>query len=124
MGEHRRSLAIGEEYAKRLLRLTKNANVDKIVEKLVWQYPSHSFAIDYDEAKELKLPVERLDAADENNLLEILTELQDYEIAIHGFLTRRTSKPARAAKPAGRTPTSRKKPKSVPPKLPGQAAVA
>lgn len=42
MGEHRRSLAIGEEYATRLLNLTRNPNVDKIVEKLVWQYPSHN----------------------------------------------------------------------------------
>jgi len=123
MGEHRRSLAIGEEYATRLLRLTKNPNADKIVEQLVWKYPSHTFAIDYDEAKELKLPVERLDSGVEGILLDVLTELQSYEITLHGFIGKSTAKPG--PKPNARPRVQRKKPRPVSVKPPtGTAAVA
>jgi hypothetical protein len=122
MGEHRRSLAIGEEYASRLLALTKNPNADKIVEKLVWEYPSHDFAVDYDEAKELKLPVQHMDAGQENALLDILLELQGYEISFCGFIPRTKGAVRRAAPQQA---TRRRQPsKGVSGKQPALAAVA
>lgn len=86
MGEHRRSLAIGEEYATRLLKLVRNPNCAKIVDKLVWKYPTHNFAIDYDEAKALQLPVVRMDASDEDMLLDVLTDLRKYDLSFCGFV--------------------------------------
>jgi hypothetical protein len=85
MGEHRRSLAIGEEYANRLLKVSRTANSERIVQKLVWKYPSHTFSIDYDEAKELQLPVSRMDGKEEDLLLNVLMEFARYELSFCGF---------------------------------------
>jgi hypothetical protein len=85
MGEHRRSLAIGEEYANRLLDAVKNPNRERIVEKLVWKYPSHDFAIDREEAHDLGIPVERMSGEDENALLNALMELKEYGASYCGF---------------------------------------
>lgn len=123
MGEHRRSMAIGEEYATRLLALTRNPHAAKIVEQLVWKYPSHSFAIDYEEAKGLKLPVEPMNRAEENILLDLLLELQTYDFSFCGFVP----KPKRIARKTAvvQRATRRKRPaKAVPSKPQVSAAVA
>jgi hypothetical protein len=88
VGGHRRSLAIGEEYAKRLLTLVKNPNHKAIVEKLVWSYPSHDFAVDFDEALELGLPVKHLDGAQDDALIDGLREVMSHEITFYGFVER------------------------------------
>lgn len=65
LGEYRRSLAIGEEYAKRALRrwgykdLDENA-ISEIVTKLVWDYPAHDFVIDCDEAQAIGLHAQEM----------------------------------------------------------------
>ena len=56
-----RVLKIAEEYAIRLLLHNGRPPDDakKLVRSLVERYPSHGFFVDFDEAKALKLPVER-----------------------------------------------------------------
>lgn len=85
MGEHRRSLAIGEEYANRLLDVVKNPHRERIVEKLVWKYPSHDFSIDRDEAHDLGIPAEKMNDKDEDLLLNALMELKEYGVSYCGF---------------------------------------
>ena len=104
MGEHRRLLAIGEQYATRLLDMVNNQNRGAIVEKLVWKYASHDFAINRAEAKALHLPVEPMDAKQEDQLLNVLTEFREYELSYCGFI------------PALRLPKSRQVSRKKPPK--------
>jgi hypothetical protein len=77
-------LAIGEEYANRMLALTGNPLARKIVHQIVWGYPSHEFCIDFDEAKRIALPVEPLPEKQDValvNILSLLTKDDNY----HGF---------------------------------------
>jgi hypothetical protein len=113
-------MAIGEEYAERLLSLVKNPNKERIIERLVWEYPSHSFAIDRDEAKDLRLPVESLDAKDDDLLIDLLMEFSSYEISYCGFAPRLPAKPVG---PRTKRTTRKQTPKAVPAKSP-TAAVA
>ncbi|WP_428107712.1 SDH family Clp fold serine proteinase [Candidatus Binatus sp.] len=85
VGGHRRALAVGEEYAKRLLKLVGNPAAASIVNRLVWQYPSHEFGIDFDEAAELKLPVKELDRRQDERLSTAIMELVDAGITFNGF---------------------------------------
>ncbi|MGO4883479.1 MAG: SDH family Clp fold serine proteinase [Bryobacteraceae bacterium] len=91
VGGHRRSLAVGEEYAKRLLALVKNPNGERIAEQLVWKYPSHDFILDNDEALDLGLPVKHLDRATDITLVRALKELINYGIPFYGFVPERHS---------------------------------
>lgn len=84
MGGYRRAIAIGEEYANRMLKLTKNPNAAKIIEKIVWGYPSHDFCIDLDEAKGLGLPVERLDQSQDRRLVAAIFDIERDHY--HGFV--------------------------------------
>jgi hypothetical protein len=87
VGGHRRSLAVGEEYANKLLSLMKNPNKKAIVQRLVWQYPSHDFVVDYDEALELGLPVQRLDRRQDDMLIDGLKEVVKHEVpSFYGFV--------------------------------------
>lgn len=113
IGEHRRLLAIGEEYAKRLLDLTKNPRQKEIVAALVSKYPSHSFVIDADEAREIGLPVHRLAARDEHMFLEALNCIRDNEDSFHGFSKVESQKPPVQSKQKSGT---RKKPPASTPK--------
>jgi hypothetical protein len=97
MGEHRRAIAIGEEYAKRMLKLTRNPNAANIVQQIVWSYPAHDYCNDYDEAKELGLPVQRLKPTHDVLLSEAIFKL-DRE-AFHGFAPPET-KPRRSVRRA------------------------
>lgn len=84
VGGYRRALAIGEEYAKRLLKRRRARDADRIVQKLVWGYPSHDFVIDAVELRELGLPVSRLPNQQEAILQPILDGMTD-GISIYGF---------------------------------------
>ncbi len=68
IGEIQRSLSIAYEYGKRL-----NPDED-IVNSLTYNYPSHTFVIDYEEAKKL-LPNVRLANANEIELERHLTKI-------------------------------------------------
>lgn len=61
LGEYRRSLSEGEDYGKRVLSQLSSWSPDKIqqvIEKLVYQYPSHDYVIDYYELQKLGFQVE------------------------------------------------------------------
>ena len=72
IGSYRRSLAVAEEYAKRLLESRKVVNAEKIAERLVWKYPSHDFIIDRREALEIGLSVVYLDPKQDDVFAEIV----------------------------------------------------
>lgn len=86
MGEHRRALAVSEEYAKRMISLTGNKNAKGILRRVVWDYPSHDFCIDYDESLALGLPIERLSESQDRLLTRALLEL-NRDDSYHGFAT-------------------------------------
>lgn len=72
-----RALDIAVQYGKRLMGRYGYADwredrITELVEKLTWRYPSHSFVIDQDEAKELGLHVHCLEREREANLDEII----------------------------------------------------
>jgi hypothetical protein len=117
IGEHKRSLAIGEEYAIRLLALTKNPRQREIVKALVSKYPSHSFVIDADEARDLGLPVRRLEHAQEQMFLEALNGIRENEESVYGFSKEPTKKSAtprkRKASGVKRPPASEPAPAAI-----------
>ena len=56
LGEYSRALAVGKDYAERLVRRYKQWDEDKrteILERLVHGYPSHDYIIDYHELAEI-----------------------------------------------------------------------
>ncbi len=111
MGGYRRAIAIGEEYARRMLAITGNGNAEQIIKKLVWDYPSHDFSIDFEEVQELGLPVERLSESQDHKLTTaILNVERDH---YHGFVpSRQADKPARTvrkSRSAGRGTATRRR---------------
>ncbi len=57
VGSENRDLSIAFEYGSRLVKVSKNVK-DNAVQRLVYQYPSHDFVIDVNEARELFKRVE------------------------------------------------------------------
>lgn len=68
LGEHSRAMMIAETYGKRLGRKTLH---QKGLERLVASYPSHSYVIDREEAKEIFTNI-RVPSATEQELLRVL----------------------------------------------------
>jgi hypothetical protein len=68
-------------------------HVEKIAEDLVWKYPSHDFVIDRHEAKGLGLPVINLDEAEDNEFIEIISNVYKYGESVYGLT--QTAKPKR-----------------------------
>ncbi len=85
MGGYRRAIAISEEYAKRMLAISGNPNHSAIVRRMVWDYPSHDFCIDFDEVAAIGLPVERLPEEQDLAICEALFNLERKEY--HGFVS-------------------------------------
>jgi hypothetical protein len=110
VGGHRRALAVGEEYAKRLLKLVGNPVAASIVNRLVWQYPSHEFGIDFDEATELKLPVKELDRGQDERLSTAIMELVNEGITFSGF----AGPPKSATRKAKVPPSTQRRSRRVP----------
>ena len=110
MGEHRRALAISEEYAKQMIALTGNSNAAEIVRKIVWDYPSHEFCIDCEEALALGLPVKSLSDAHDRLLTKAITNL-DKDSLYHGFAPAETQhhpeQPMPGSKSAAPSPSPR-----------------
>jgi hypothetical protein len=74
LGEYTRLLKTGEEYTRRAMlgygySEGKSAEIKKILDKIIYGYPCHSFVIDYQEAKELGLNV-RLPNSEEESILD------------------------------------------------------
>jgi hypothetical protein len=108
VGSYRRALSEGEEYAKRLLASVGHPNPAELAEHLVWDYPAHDFVIDYEEAKSIGLPVQRLPLAQEKSLINSLTGLMTDGIHFWGF-----AKPASTKKPVVPKGSKKKLPVSV-----------
>jgi hypothetical protein len=86
MGGYRRAIAIGEEYANRMLALVGNSKAGDIVQTMVWDYPAHDFAIEFEEVKALGLPVEMLpESLDQRLVAGILGMGKD---SFHGFVSK------------------------------------
>ncbi|HEX2274676.1 MAG TPA: hypothetical protein VHG90_12455 [Acidimicrobiales bacterium] len=79
LGDYSQALAIGEEYGKRLLRRLPGVpqpDQERIVRKLVHEYPSHEYVIDYQELVDLHLPV-RLFEGEEKAAARVLANHVD-----------------------------------------------
>ena len=81
LGEARRHLAVGEEYSKRIMKRygyssLSNTKIEVIVKQLVWEYPSHSFVIDLEEAKSIGLNAEVLDEERAKLCEELLSKVK------------------------------------------------
>lgn len=94
LGEYGRILEIGKEYGERIF--SKNPafskdkkNLDSVLDKLIWGYPSHTFVIDYDELKEIGFRVS-LASVEELELLQEMSENLDGKNYI-GFLPEGTA---------------------------------
>ncbi|MFA5413251.1 MAG: hypothetical protein WC348_01795 [Patescibacteria group bacterium] len=77
LGEHLKSLETGKDYLFKLLktRMFKEDSdeiVQKIAEKLVTGYPDHGYCIDFKEALEIGLKVEKVDPKIENELFSVM----------------------------------------------------
>ncbi len=100
VGGFRRALAIGEEYAKRLLQRRGIKGASEIVEKLVWGYPSHDFVIDFHEVIELGLPATRLTKGEDAILQLAIGEAIRNGTSVYGFTDQQ---PRRRKRPRGKT---------------------
>jgi hypothetical protein len=89
LGSYKRALSEGEEYAKRLLGSLRNPRALEIVRELVWNYPSHDFVIDRLEAKQLGLPIQNMEPAQETTLLKAITSMIEHELPYIGFIPKR-----------------------------------
>lgn len=61
MGENRRALEVGREYGKRLLKrysiFQSEDKIDSILRRLIYDYPSHGYVIDYKEMQDIGFDV-------------------------------------------------------------------
>jgi hypothetical protein len=98
VGGYRRSLAVAEEYAKRILAARRFPDVDGLTQKLVWNYPSHDFVIDFDEVRSLGLPAKKLDLAQEQPLFDAISGILNSGGSAYGFVQASTPKQNRGSK--------------------------
>lgn len=74
IGEYARALEIGEYYGNMILTRYKGWNLpdaSSVIKKLVYEYPSHGFAIDCEELLKLGMPAEKIDISIEKELFLI-----------------------------------------------------
>ncbi len=81
-GAAHRSLQNSIEYGKRVMsryayREWSEAQISDCLEKLTWNYPSHGFVIDIDEAQELGLYAKLMSGEREHDAHIIMDEMQD-----------------------------------------------
>jgi hypothetical protein len=101
VGSYKRFLAEGEDYAKRLLAShLKAEEAESLAQHLVWNYPSHDFVIDFNEARALRLPVKPLPASQEKALVDAIEGLQKYGLPYVGFCEPKPKRQNRAGRSA------------------------
>ena len=96
LGEARRYLAVGEEYSKMVMarygyRHLSESQINSIVGKLVWEYPSHAFVIDLQEAQKIGLNAKPLD----RETTDLCTKLVSMVSHCYGFATATKTRPSR-----------------------------
>jgi len=82
LGEYRRKVARGEENSRSVMgrysyKSKDSEDIETIINRIVWSYPSHGFVIDYEEAKELKLKVKLLDEEDDKATKKIVDSVDE-----------------------------------------------
>jgi Serine dehydrogenase proteinase len=108
VGSYRRALSEGEEYAKRLLGSVQHPSAEELAEHLVWDYPAHDFVIDFEEAKAIGLPVQKLPISQEKVLINSLIGMMKNGIPYIGF-----AQPNVRRKPVAAKNTRKKVPVSI-----------
>jgi hypothetical protein len=108
LGEARRYLAVGEEYSKKIMQRysykhRKAPQIDKIVEQLVWHYPSHGYVIDMEEAQNIGLSAQPLDDTTEGLLVNLFQLVHN----CYGFRPMTTSATSPVVIPAKSKPKAR-----------------
>ena len=83
LGESSRYLAMSEEYSMRVMTRWSYPDINDdvrrhIVRRLVWDYPTHGFVIDLDEAQELGLNAGELDEESDSLCKRVLEEVNGY----------------------------------------------
>jgi len=101
-------LSEAEEYAKRLLGSVQHPSADELAEHLVWDYPAHDFVIDYEEAKAIGLPVQKLPITQEKALINSLIGMMKNGLPYLGF-----AQPAPRRKPVAAKNARKKVPVSI-----------
>ncbi len=89
LGKRARQLDVGFQYALKMINGNScYCDPDRynwLADKLVYGYPSHSFVIDYSEAKELGLPVEKIDPGPAQEVLvQLLNAIRGEDLSIIG----------------------------------------
>lgn len=98
MGGNRRALAIAEDYASRMLKLVGRRNVKEVVHRLVWEYPSHDFWMDIEEANDAGIAVEPLQQKHDYQLTKAIIDFT--EDFYYGFAPKaRTPRAERPVRP-------------------------
>ena len=103
VGEARRHLAVGEEYCQRIMKRysyssLSSLKIEKMVKRLVWEYPSHSFVIDLEEAIDIGLNAEGLNDARTMLCEELLSKVK----GCLGFITPENSVASSCDEPKGK----------------------
>ena len=83
LGDSRRWLSMGEEYARRVMKWWSYADKEldeivAIVDKLVWDYPTHGFVITLEEAQSIGLNAVPLEEEADNHCKTILIEAKGF----------------------------------------------
>ena len=104
VGGQARALSISKEYAERLISVyspvAERINIDDLLQQLVYEYPSHSFAISFEEAAVLGLPA-RLFSDEEQSELDSIVSLLDH-VRLVGALPDEGAQKGNGTKAAGK----------------------
>jgi hypothetical protein len=103
-----RSLRIGEQYARMLLRAKAkdgdHAKADRIAEQLVYGYTHHPFPIDYYEAERIGLDVTHMDGRTYGRSIDVVKACNNKNFVT--FLSKEQDKRVKASKTAERLESS------------------
>lgn len=93
LGQHARYLEVGLQYGRRVLRRYRKElyeqrvdggqlNGERILRKLVWEYPQHEFALDLEELQEIGLPARSVSGQEAESIQTIADALFETDEAI------------------------------------------
>lgn len=75
LGEYSRALNVGNDYGERLLkRYSKYQNINDILTRFIYEYPSHDYIIDHKELKEIGFNVEA-PQGNEKEIIDVIAEI-------------------------------------------------
>ena len=88
LGDALRILSISEAYAREVMRrwnpINDTESIERIVQRLVWEYPHHGHIIDFTESRTMGLcGVHEIDPALEDKYISIIKEMRYPAIKLH-----------------------------------------